>query len=117
MSTFRRALAVILLATPTVVAQHQPSAAEARVLELTNLLRLGRRDSLEAFIRRSFTAQNISASEMALFLNYYQGFFHLAQGAKISPRDVTAYSASAATQHSPRRNDPTPRSPARSASE
>ena len=95
MSTVRRALALILLAAPTVLAQPQPSAAEARVLELTNRLRLGRRDSLEAFIRRSFTAQNVSASEMTLFLNYYQGFFHLAHGAKISSRDVTPYAAGA----------------------
>ena len=95
MSTFRRALALILFAVPTAVAQPQTSIAEARVVELANVVRLGRRDSLEAFIRRSFTAQNISASEMALFLNYYQGFFHLAQSAKISTRDVTPYAAGA----------------------
>src|SRR5829696_2933613 len=98
MSTFRRALALILLAAPTVVAQPQPqpSVAEARVLELTNLLRLGWRDSLEAFIRRSFRTESLSVAQMADFLNYYQGFFHLAKGTEqISTRAVTPYSASA----------------------
>ena len=83
------------LAAFTAVAQPQTSIGEGRVVELANGLRLGRRDSLEAFIRRSFTAQNVSASEMAVFLNYYQGFFHLAQGAKISTRDVAPYAAAA----------------------
>jgi hypothetical protein len=66
------------------------------VLELSNLLRLGRRDSLEAFIRRSFRTESLSVAQMADFLNYYQGFFHLAKRAeRISTRDVTPYSASA----------------------
>jgi CubicO group peptidase (beta-lactamase class C family) len=95
MSTFRRALALILLAASTAVAQPQTSIGDARVVELANVLRLGQRDSLEAFIRRSFSAQNLSAAEMAVFLNYYQDFFHLAQGARISTRNVTPYSAAA----------------------
>src|SRR5688500_9269588 len=95
MSIIRRTLAPLLIATSTVVAQPQPSIGEARVVELANTLRLGRRDSLEAFIRRSFIVQNVSAAEMALFLNYYQGFFHLARDARISTSDVTPYSAAA----------------------
>jgi CubicO group peptidase (beta-lactamase class C family) len=98
MMTFRRVLAPILLAASTAVAQPQqpqPSIGEARVVELANTLRLGRRDSLEAFIRRSFVVQNVSAAEMALFLNYYQGFFHLARGAEIRTRDVNPHSAAA----------------------
>jgi CubicO group peptidase (beta-lactamase class C family) len=86
---------LLLLAAPTPVAQAQTAVAEARVVELANALRLGRRDSLEAFIRRSFTVQDVGASEMAAFLNYYQGFFHLAEGARISSRDVNPYSAAA----------------------
>ena len=98
MRTFRLTLSSIDLAVSTAVAQppqSQPSVGEARVVELANALRLGRRDSLEAFIRRSFIDQNVGAAEMTLFLNYYQGFFHLAQGAQISANNVTPYSAAA----------------------
>ena len=95
MSTFRRTLALILLAASMADAQPQPSIGEARVVELANALRLGSRDSLEAFIRRRFIEQNVSAAEMTLFLNYYQGFFHLAKGAQISTSNVTPYSAAA----------------------
>jgi CubicO group peptidase (beta-lactamase class C family) len=86
---------LVLFTASTAVAQLLQSVAEARVLELGNTLKQGRRDSLEAFIRRSFVAQNVSAAEMAEFLNYYQGFFHLAKGAQISTRDVNPYSAAA----------------------
>lgn len=89
----RRAFALLLLAVPALVAQAQSSVAEARVIELANMLRLGRRDSLEAFIRRSFSVQG--PAEMTLFLNYYQDFFPLARGANISSRDVNPYSAAA----------------------
>jgi CubicO group peptidase (beta-lactamase class C family) len=104
MSTFQRTLALILLAASTAVAQPQPSIGEARVVELANALRLGRVDSLEAFIRRSFIMQNVSAAEMSVFLNYYQSQFHLAKGAQISTRNVAPYSA-AAYWYSPLREE------------
>src|SRR5688572_24498835 len=88
-------VSLVLLTASTAGAQSQPSIGEARVVELANVLRLGRGDSLEAFIRRSFIVQNVSAAEMALFLNYYQGFSHIARGAQISTRDVNPYSAAA----------------------
>ena len=95
MSTFNSILAAVVLTASTAAAQSQQSIGEVRVVELANTLRIGRRDSLEAFIRRNFVDQNVSATEMGLFLNYYQGFFHLARGAQISTSDVTPYSAAA----------------------
>jgi CubicO group peptidase (beta-lactamase class C family) len=96
MSTLRRALALVLLAAPSVVAQPQPSVAEARARELTNLLRLGRRDSLEAFVGRSYSSQLLGVAPMATHLNFFQNSFHLAQGAERSGiRNVTPYSAAA----------------------
>jgi len=86
---------LVLLSASAAGAQSQPSIGEARVVELANVLRLGRGDSLEAFIRRSFIAQNVSAAEMTAFLNYYQGFFHIARGAQIGTRDVNPHSAAA----------------------
>jgi CubicO group peptidase (beta-lactamase class C family) len=86
---------LVLLTASAARAQSQPSVGEARVVELANTLRLGRGDSLEAFIRRSFVDQNVSAREMASFLNYYQGFFHIARDAQISTRDVNPHSAAA----------------------
>jgi CubicO group peptidase (beta-lactamase class C family) len=98
MSMLRRALALILLVAPTVGAQPQPqtqpSVAETRARELTKLLQLGRRDSLEALITRSYSSGFLGSAPMTTHVNFFQGALHLARDAQqIGTRNVTPYSA------------------------
>ena len=93
MSSIRRAILLLLFTMPGLAAQ---SPAEARALELTNILRLGRRDSLEAFIRRSFAPAFLNMAPMEQHIGFYEGFFDRAQGAeRIGTRNVTPYAATA----------------------
>ncbi len=94
MSIIRRALALMLLAAPTVLAQSGASFAEAPARELAKVLQLGLRDSMEAFIRRSYGAKFLGAAPMAAHLNFLQNSSYLARGAeRTGTRNVTPYSA------------------------